>query len=125
MGTDWINSLRMSKSSSVAVDQLDATFAAFAEPTRRKVLELLGDGPRRASDLAAASGLKRPAMSRHLRVLRTSGLVDVELSVDDARERLYRLRHDQFVSARSWLDQMEAFWSDQLDRFKTHAERKR
>jgi DNA-binding transcriptional ArsR family regulator len=61
-------------------------------------------------------------MSRHLRVLRTSGLVDVALSSDDARERLYSLRGDELVAVQAWLDQVRASWADQLARFAAHVE---
>lgn len=106
------------------VNHLDATMTALADPVRRRTIELLGDGPCRASDLASAAGMTRPAMSRHLRVLRTSGLVDVELSPDDARERLYRLRGDSFVALQVWIDQVRASCDDQLERFAVHAERR-
>jgi DNA-binding transcriptional ArsR family regulator len=107
------------------VNDLDQTLAALADPTRRRVVELLQHGPRRASDLAAASQMTRPAMSRHLRVLRTSGLVDVDLLEDDARGRVYRLRPDHLTGLQAWLDQVQAFWSEQLGSFKEHAERTR
>lgn len=64
-------------------------------------------------------------MSRHLRVLRTSGLVEAELVDDDARLRVYRLRPERFVALQAWLDQVQAFWAEQLGSFKTHAERTR
>ena len=66
-----------------------------------------------------------PAMSRHLRVLRASGLVDVEPVEHDARLRLYRLRPEPFVALHAWLDQVEAFWAEQLGAFKSHTERTR
>lgn len=64
-------------------------------------------------------------MSRHLRVLRASGLVEVEEEqIDqDARLRVYRLRPEPFIALQAWLDQMQAFWTDQLDAFKEHIER--
>jgi DNA-binding transcriptional ArsR family regulator len=105
------------------VNDLDETLAALADPTRRRVVELLREGPRRAGELAAGSDMSRPAMSRHLRVLRASGLVEVEMLADDARGRLYRLRADRFVALQAWLDQVHAFWSEQLGAFKAHAER--
>src|SRR5207245_1697706 len=107
------------------VNQLGDTLAALADPTRRHVVELLREGPRRASDIAEGLGMSRPAMSRHLRVLRRSGLVDVEMADVDARERLYRLRPDTFVALQAWLDQVQAYWSEQLGAFKEHAEGKR
>lgn len=62
-------------------------------------------------------------MSRHLRVLRTRGLIEEERVDDDARVRVYRLRRKPFADLQGWLDEVEAFWSDQLDAFKAHAER--
>jgi DNA-binding transcriptional ArsR family regulator len=103
---------------------LDATFAALADPTRRGVIDLLRRSPRRAGDLAEALDASRPAMSRHLRVLRTSGLVEVG-SEDDGRERIYRLREDPFAQLRRWLEDVEAFWTIQLASFKGHVERRR
>jgi DNA-binding transcriptional ArsR family regulator len=64
-------------------------------------------------------------MSRHLKILRASGLVDVTLLEDDGRGRVYTLRPDRFVALRVWLDQVQAFWSEQLCTFKAHAERTR
>ena len=109
------------------VNELDTTLAALADPTRRHVVDLLRERPRRAGELAAASAMSGPAMSRHLRLLRASGLVEVEEErIDqDARLRVYRLRPEPFVALQAWLDQVQAFWTDQLDAFKAHAERTR
>jgi DNA-binding transcriptional ArsR family regulator len=107
------------------VNHLDETFAALADPTRRRVVELLREAPRRASDLADDAAVSRAAMSRHLRVLRGSGLVEVELLDDDGRGRVYRLAPERFVALQAWLDQVHAFWSEQLGAFKAHAEKKR
>ena len=107
---------------------LDATFGALADPTRRGVVELLRKQPRRASDLADALDASRPAMSRHLRVLRASGLVettDDDGDDADARERIYRLRRAPFDQLRDWIEQTERFWTVQLDSFKAHVERTR
>jgi DNA-binding transcriptional ArsR family regulator len=105
---------------------LDATFGALADPTRRGVIDLLRREPRRASDLADALDASRPAMSRHLRVLRTCGLVETEaVSNDDARERVYRLKPERFGELREWLDEVEAFWTDQLAAFAAHVRKKR
>jgi DNA-binding transcriptional ArsR family regulator len=104
------------------VNYLDHTITALADPVRRHTIEVLGDGPRRASDLARSAGMSRPAMSRHLKVLRTSGLVEVEISTADAREHVYRLREDRLVALQAWIDQVRASWNDQLDRFQVHVE---
>ena len=106
------------------VNQMDETLAALADPTRRRVVELLSDGPRRAGELAEDVAMSRPAVSRHLRVLRKSGLVDVDSLDEDARGRVYRLRADRFVALHAWLDQVQAFWSEQLGSFKEHVERR-
>lgn len=103
---------------------LDATFGALADPTRRDVIRLLRTGPRRASDLADAVGASKPAMSRHLRVLREAGLVDADAS-DDARERIYTLAPEPFAQLRTWLEEVEQFWTVQLAAFKAHAERRK
>lgn len=106
-----------------AARSVDDTLAALADPTRRRVVDLLRKRPRRAGELAAAFHVSAPAMSRHLRVLRTRGLVEEERVEDDARVRVYRLRPQPFRELRTWLEQVEGFWSDQLDAFKAHAER--
>ncbi|MBC7974019.1 MAG: winged helix-turn-helix transcriptional regulator [Myxococcales bacterium] len=104
---------------------LDQTLVALADPTRRGVIDLLRHEPRRAGDLADALGTSRPAMSRHLKVLRTSGLIEPANDDDDLRARVYRLRPEPFSSLRTWLDDVEQFWSGQLASFKAHAERTR
>jgi DNA-binding transcriptional ArsR family regulator len=107
----------------VAEAALDRTLAALADPTRRRVVELLRRQPRRAGELANAFGVSAPAMSRHLRVLRMRGLVEEERGDGDARCRVYRLRPEPFRDLASWLAEGEAFWRDQLGAFKRHAER--
>lgn len=104
---------------------MDDVMAALADPTRRRVIELLKHGPQRAGELAAATRMTSPAMSRHLRVLRASGMVEADVMDRDARVRMYRLRAEPFAALRAWLDQVEAFWSEQLGAFKAHAERTR
>ena len=109
----------------MASNSLDRTLAALAEPTRRAVVHLLRKKPRRAGELAEALSMTPPAMSRHLRVLRKTGLVKEEEPEDDARVRIYRLCHEPFSELRGWLDEVEEFWGDQLQAFKKHAERSR
>jgi len=107
------------------VSDLDATFLALADPTRRGVIDLLRKKPRRAGELADAFEMSAPAMSRHLRVLRKCGLVELDALDDDARVRLYRLRREPFMALRDWIERVEAFWGDQLEAFRAHAERTR
>ena len=105
--------------------ELDRTLAALADPTRRGVIQRLQARPHRAGELADSFSMSRPAMSRHLRVLRKAGLVEEDELEDDARVRLYRLRHEPFLALRAWLDEVESFWESQLDSFKEHVERRR
>jgi DNA-binding transcriptional ArsR family regulator len=105
-------------------NKLDRTLAALADPTRREVVDLLRKKPRRASDLAHALSMSPPAMSRHLRRLRQTGLVTKDDLDGDARVRIYRLKHEPFAEPRGWLDQVEGFWNVQLASFKDRAERK-
>jgi DNA-binding transcriptional ArsR family regulator len=107
------------------VTDLDQTLAALADPTRRSVVELLKKRPRRAGELADALEMSPPAMSRHLRVLRQSGLVVEDHDGDDARVRVYRLRHEPFMALRSWIEEVETFWGRELDAFKVYAEKRR
>lgn len=104
------------------MSDLDRTFAALAEPTRRGVVELLRRKPRRAGELADALAVSGPALSRHLRVLRQSGLVEEASPDDDARVKVYRLKPERFRDLRGWLDEVEAFWTLELAAFKAHAE---
>ncbi len=68
--------------------------------------------------------MTRPAMSRHLRVLRKTGLVTESELEEDARVRMYRLQRAPFSELSEWLAEVEAFWGDQLAAFKQHAESK-
>jgi DNA-binding transcriptional ArsR family regulator len=97
-------------------------FSVLADPTRRRVLELLSDRPRRAGELAAAAKTSAPVMSRHLRILLESGFVADERVPDDARARVFRLRREPIGDVQAWLDQLQAHWNEQLASFKKHAE---
>ena len=110
---------------SAAARKLDDTLAALADPSRRSVVDLLRRQPRRAGELAEALSMSPPAMSRHLRVLRRTGIVEEEGLEHDARVRLYRLRPERFAELRDWLTEVESFWAGQLDAFREHAERTR
>jgi len=92
-----------------AAVKLDATFAALADPTRRGVVDLLRRKPRRAGELSAALSMSPAAMSRHLRVLRQTGLVEEDSLGEDLRVRVYTLRREPFVRLRGWLTGVEDF----------------
>src|SRR5262245_62023590 len=96
------------------------SFEVLADPTRRRVLELLSDEPRRAGELAKAAGTSPPVMSRHLRILLESGFVADERVPDDARARVFRLRPEPVRDVQAWLDQLQAHWNEQLASFKRH-----
>ena len=101
---------------------VDRTLAALADPNRRAIVDLLRGQPQRPSEVAETLSISRPTMSRHLRVLRLAGLVQQEIAGLDARARLIRLRQEPFAQLRGWLEEVEAFWGEQLDAFKAHAE---
>jgi DNA-binding transcriptional ArsR family regulator len=104
-------------------DEVDRFFEVLADPTRRQVVRLLGEGPRRAGELAVATGTSAPAMSRHLRILLAARVIDDERVPDDARLRVFRLRQEPMVAVQAWLDQVQAHWQEQLGAFKKHVER--
>ena len=104
---------------------VDQTLAALADPYRRRAVELLGQRPRRAGELAEALGLPAPAMSRHLRELKQSGLVEEMHPAFDARVRIYTLKDGAMADLKKWLADTERLWADQLSSFKAHVEKKR
>ena len=99
-------------------------FAALSDQTRQQVVQLLSSGPRRAGELASASGTSAPTMSRHLRVLLQAGIVADERPPQDARARVFRLRPESIVAVQAWLDQLQAHGEEQLASFKRHVERR-
>jgi DNA-binding transcriptional ArsR family regulator len=101
---------------------IDRTLAALADPHRRAAVDLLRQGPRSAGDLARALAIPPPAMSRHLRALRESGLVAQTHPEFDARLRVYALQPGPMTELKSWLADAEAMWADQLAAFRAHVE---
>lgn len=102
----------------------DSTITALADPTRRGIVDLLSQRAYRAGELADTFDMSAPAMSRHLRILRTRGLIEDERSEEDARLRLFHLRREPFTKLSQWLADVESFWDEQLDSFKSHVARK-
>lgn len=107
---------------STADSDVAGIFGALADPARRRVVQLLGQAPRRAGELAAAVGMSPPAMSRHLRVLLAAGIVVDERTASDARLRYFKLRPQSMVALQAWLDQVQAHWDEQLASFRRHVE---
>ena len=104
-------------------EAIDRTLAALADPHRRRAVELLRKRPRRAGELAIALHLPAPAMSRHLRALKQSGLVEETHPDFDARVRVYALRAGAMRDLKKWLEETERMWSQQLAAFKAHVEK--
>ena len=87
-------------------------FNAVAEPRRRQILDVLADGERPVNDLVAQLGLAQPLVSKHLRVLREVGAVDVR---EDGRRRLYRLNGAALKPIHDWVKGYERLWTERLD----------
>jgi DNA-binding transcriptional ArsR family regulator len=99
---------------------MDAVFQALADESRRTVLEILRDHPATAGELADALPIARPGVSRHLRVLREAGLVDVR---QDAQRRIYSLRPEALREADEWLGEYRALWEHRLGALHTEVAR--
>ena len=96
---------------------MTATFDVLAEPTRRRILDLLLERPRLVAELTEQLGLTQPGTSKHLRVLREAGLVRVRR---DAQRRWYELRPDPLVEVDEWLQPYRRLWADRLDALERH-----
>jgi len=94
---------------------------ALAEPTRRRIVELLADGERSAGDIASHFETSRPGVSRHLRVLREHGLVRMR---NDAQKRLYSLDPTPLADLDAWLERYRGFWTNRLDALDTELRRR-
>jgi DNA-binding transcriptional ArsR family regulator len=93
------------------------TFDVLAEPTRRRILDLLLERPRLVGDLTEALGLSQPGTSKHLRVLRDAGLVRVR---PEAQRRWYELRPEPLADVDAWLAPYRRLWKDSLDALERH-----
>jgi DNA-binding transcriptional ArsR family regulator len=89
-----------------------STFEVLAEPRRREILDLLRDGERPVGELVERLALTQPTVSKHLRILRGAGLVEVRR---DAQRRLYRLRLQPLAEIDAWLEPYRRMWTDSLD----------
>jgi DNA-binding transcriptional ArsR family regulator len=101
---------------------VDEVMQALADRSRRTVLGILRDHPATAGELADALPIARPGVSRHLRVLREAGLVDVR---QEAQRRIYSLRTEPLVELDDWLDDYRALWQTRLDALHTEIARGR
>ena len=92
----------------------------IAEPTRRRILDAVREGERSVNDLVQRVGMHQPGVSRHLKVLRDAGLVEVRR---DAQRRLYRLRPEPLMELDAWLEPYRAEWTARLDSLERHLRR--
>jgi len=95
---------------------------ALSDPTRQRIVELLAEGELTAGELAAQFSTSRPAVSRHLRVLREQGLVNVR---SEAQRRVYSLDPAPLAELDAWLGRYRSFWAQRLDALDTQLGRKR
>jgi DNA-binding transcriptional ArsR family regulator len=93
------------------------TFEVLAEPTRRRILDLLLEEPRSVGELVERLGLSQPGTSKHLRVLRDAGLVHVRV---DAQRRWYELRPEPLAEIDAWLQPYRQLWTRRLDALERH-----
>ncbi len=91
---------------------LDAVFAALADPTRRAILSRLAMGEASVTDLAAPFEISQPAVSKHLKVLERAGLIERDI---DRQRRPARLRAEPMAAAARWLEDFKHFWSSRFD----------
>jgi DNA-binding transcriptional ArsR family regulator len=97
------------------------TFDVLAEPTRRRILDMVRDHERSVGDLVKSLSVSQPGVSKHLRVLREAGLVDVR---HDAQRRLYRLNPEPLEEVDVWLAPYRRYWAGRLDALERHLDRK-
>jgi DNA-binding transcriptional ArsR family regulator len=103
----------------VMPDRIDTTLSALADETRREIVSRLASGPQPAGRLAKGFPISRPAVSKHLRVLREAGLVEC---AKVGRQQLYRLAPGGLNQLQSAFDEVSRFWTTALDEFKRYAE---
>ena len=101
------------------MDQLSATFAALADPTRRAILARLTEGPATVKELSEPFDISGPAISKHLRVLRQARLVSEQRA---GRERVYQLQPAPLHQIAGWIEGYRAFWQTSLNNLKRHLE---
>jgi DNA-binding transcriptional ArsR family regulator len=97
-----------------------AVLDVIAEPTRRRILDAVREGERSVGELVEQVGMHQPGVSRHLKVLRDAGLVEVRR---DAQRRLYRLRPEPLMELDVWLEPYRAEWTAKLDSLEQHLRR--
>lgn len=98
------------------------TLQVLAEPRRQAILDLLRDGELPVGELVVRLDMSQPAVSKHLRVLKDAGLVDVRA---EGQRRLYRIRPEPLAELDEWLSAYRTFWAGRLDRLEAHLDNRR
>jgi DNA-binding transcriptional ArsR family regulator len=99
---------------------MESVFAILAEPNRRDIMTLLASGECSVGDIESALNLSQPSVSKHLRVLREAGFVEVTI---DAQRRVYRIRPEPLQEVDAWLAPFRSYWSAHVDALERHLDR--
>jgi len=99
---------------------MESAFTGLAEPSRRAILTLLASGERSVGDLESALNLSQPSVSKHLRVLRDAGFVEVTI---DAQRRVYRIRPEPLQEVDAWMAPFRRYWSSRVDALERRLDR--
>jgi DNA-binding transcriptional ArsR family regulator len=101
---------------------VESVFEIIAEPNRRAILSLLVSSQQSVGEIERQLRMTQPAVSKHLRVLKDAGLVEVR---SNAQQRLYRIRPDPLAELDAWLEPYRKLWSESLDRLEVHLDKRR
>ena len=101
-------------------DPVQPVFRALADPTRREIVSMLADGPRPIADIAAQFEMTRPAVAKHLAILKEGGLISVQRK---GREQINRLNPKALKTAADWLAYFDRFWDERLAKLKEAVEK--
>jgi DNA-binding transcriptional ArsR family regulator len=99
---------------------MESTFSILAEPNRRAILGLLADSEQSVGDLETQLGMTQTSVSKHLRVLREAGFVEVRI---EAQRRVYSIRPEPFLEVDAWLAQFRRYWENQFDALERHLDK--
>ncbi len=105
----------------IATDPAQPVFRALADPTRRAIITMLGDGARPIGEIASKFEMTRPAVAKHLAILREGGLITVETQ---GRERINKLNPGGLKTASDWINHFDRFWDERLAKLKQLVEEK-
>lgn len=104
----------------IAADAAQPVFRALADPTRRAIISMLSEGPRPIAEIASEFDMTRPAVAKHLAILKEGGVISVEAK---GRERINRLNPQALKTAADWLNHFDRFWDQRLAKLKEVVEK--